>query len=201
MSVRNGVDIIYHASFVDEEALDMLEAKKDEIFVAPGINWLIATLHDAADFGYPPEAAEAAGYRHELDCAIEALKKMKARGIRVVPGGDYGFAWTPHGTYARDLQHFVELLGFTAKEALLSATKWGGEIMCLPQDLGQIKPGFYADMILVDGDPLSGHHDPAEQGPHRRNHEEGIFHKDPVTHVKLGATNLFETHRGTPIPA
>ena len=46
MSVRNGVDIIYHASFVDEEGLDMLEAKKDEIFVAPGLNWLVATLHD-----------------------------------------------------------------------------------------------------------------------------------------------------------
>ncbi len=39
---------------------------------------------------------------------------MHRRGIRILPGGgDYGFAWTPHGTYARDLQHFVELLDFT----------------------------------------------------------------------------------------
>ena len=48
---------------------------------------------------------------------------MHRRGIRVLPGGDYGFAWTPHGTYARDLAHFVELLGFTPMEAIVSATR------------------------------------------------------------------------------
>jgi imidazolonepropionase-like amidohydrolase len=82
------------------------------------------------------------------------LKKVKQRGIRMLPGGDCGFAWTPHGPYARDLQHFVELLGFTPKEALLSATALGGQIMRMPDELGQVKAGFLADMILIDGDPL-----------------------------------------------
>ncbi|GAB3002383.1 amidohydrolase family protein [Streptomyces pseudoechinosporeus] len=154
MSLRNNVDIIYHASFIDDEGMDMLEAKKDEVFVAPGLNWLVATLHDAASFGYPPEAAEAAGYKHELECAIAGLQEMRRRGIRVLPGGDYGFAWTPHGTYARDLQHFVDLLGYSPMETLLAATKLGGEIMRMPDELGQVRPGFLADMILVDGDPL-----------------------------------------------
>ncbi|WP_040830221.1 metal-dependent hydrolase family protein [Nocardia jiangxiensis] len=179
MSLRNGVDIIYHASFVDEEGLDMLEAKKDEVFVAPGINWLVATLHDAADFGYPPEAAEAAGYKHELECAIDGLKKMKARGIRILPGGDYGFAWTPHGTYARDLQHFVELLDYTPKEALLSATALGGQIMRRPDELGQIKPGFLADMILVDGDPLTDITVLQDSDRIVAIMKDGVFHKDP----------------------
>ena len=40
MCVRHGVDIVYHASFTDAEGMDMLEAAKDWIFVAPGINWL-----------------------------------------------------------------------------------------------------------------------------------------------------------------
>ena len=201
MSVRNGVDIIYHASFVDEEGLDMLEAKKDEIFVAPGLNWLVATLHDAADFGYPPEAAEAAGYKHELECAIDGLKKMKERGIRVLPGGDYGFAWTPHGTYARDLQHFVELLGYTPKEALLAATVLGGQIMRMPDDLGQIKPGFLADMILIDGDPLADITILQDQSRIVGIMKDGAFHKDPGTGTEARARELDEIHRGTPIPA
>lgn len=43
MCVRHGVDVIYHASYIDDEGMNMLEAKKDKHIVAPGINWLIAT--------------------------------------------------------------------------------------------------------------------------------------------------------------
>jgi imidazolonepropionase-like amidohydrolase len=155
MCVRNGVDIVYHASFTDEEGFDMLEAAKDWVFVAPGLNWLIATLYEAEAFGFPQAAAEAVGYKKELDAAIAGLREMHKRGIKLLPGGDYGFAWTPHGTYARDLQHFVELLGFTPMEAILSATALGGEIMLQPNDLGKVQPGFLADLILIDGDPLA----------------------------------------------
>jgi imidazolonepropionase-like amidohydrolase len=63
------------------------------------------------------------------------------------------FAWTPHGTY-RDLELFVEYLGFTPMEAILSATALGGEIMMHPHELGKVLPGYYADLILVDGNPL-----------------------------------------------
>jgi imidazolonepropionase-like amidohydrolase len=154
MCLRNGVDIIYHASFIDEEGLDLLEAQKDTIFVAPGINWIVATLEDAGPWGFTPDLAEQVGYKRELEIGIRGLKEMHRRGIRVLPGGDYGFAWTPHGTYARDLEHFVKLLGFTPMEAIVSATKMGGEIMLRSDELGQVRPGYLADLILVDGDPL-----------------------------------------------
>ena len=74
--------------------------------------------------------------------------------MRVLPGGDYGFMWNPHGANARDLQYFVELLGFTPMEAIVGATKWGGEIMGRPDELGQVREGYLADLLLVDGDPL-----------------------------------------------
>ncbi len=56
--VRHGIDIIFHASFTDEEALDMLEANKDKHFVAPGIAWLINTSYHAAEWGITPEIAK-----------------------------------------------------------------------------------------------------------------------------------------------
>jgi imidazolonepropionase-like amidohydrolase len=71
-----------------------------------------------------------------------------------MPYRDYGFAWTPHGTYARDLEHFVTLLGFTPMEAILSATAGGGKLFLREHELGKIQPGYYADCILVDGNPL-----------------------------------------------
>ncbi len=153
--VRHGIDLIYHASFTDEEALDMLEARKDKHFVAPGIAWLINTSFHAAQWGITPEVAKNMGYHRELEIAIESLKKMHKRGIRILPGGDYGFAWIPHGTNAKDLEYFVRYLGFTPMEALLSATQYGGQIMMRPDELGQVKQGYLADLLLVDGDPLA----------------------------------------------
>lgn len=179
MCVRHGVDIIYHASFTDAEGMDLLEAHKDRLFVAPGLNWLVATVYEAESFGYPQEVAEAAGYKRELDVAIEGMREMHRRGIRVLPGGDYGFAWTPHGTYARDLEHFVELLGFTPMEAILSATALGGEIMQMPDELGKVQPGYLADLILVDGDPLADitiFQDPSKVHAVMK---DGVFHKEP----------------------
>jgi imidazolonepropionase-like amidohydrolase len=83
------------------------------------------------------------------------MGRMRKRGIRVLPGGDYGFAWNPHGTYARDLLLFVDVLGFSPMETLVAATRMGGEIMGRGHELGQIKTGYLADLLLVDGDPLT----------------------------------------------
>ena len=154
-AVRHGVEIIYHASFTDEEALDLLESRKDRIFVAPGIGILIAMLEHAAPFGITRQKAIDMGYEIELAAAAESLKKMHKRGIRVLPGGDYGFAFTPHCENARDLEYFVKYLGFTPMEAILSATKLGAGIMMKEGELGQVKDGCLADLLLVDGDPLA----------------------------------------------
>ncbi|HEY0559161.1 MAG TPA: amidohydrolase family protein, partial [Frankiaceae bacterium] len=162
------------------EGMDELERQKDRVFVAPGINWLIATLEDASPWGFTPDLAEQVGYKRELEIAIEGLREMHRRGIRVLPGGDYGFAWTPHGTYARDLEHFVKILGFTPMEAILSATKQGGEIMDLPHELGQVRPGYLADLVLVDGDPLADITILQDRNSLAAIMKDGVFHKEPV---------------------
>jgi len=152
--VRHGVEAIYHASYIDDEGMEMLEAAKTKHIVAPAINWLIATLNEAEAFGYSHAQAEKVGYKRELDAAIKGLREMHRRGIVVLPGGDYGFAWTPHGTYARDLEHFVKLLDFTPHEALIAATAGVAKLMMRSDNLGKIQPGFFADCILIDGNPL-----------------------------------------------
>ena len=155
MCVRHGIEIIYHASYADEEALDLLEANKDKHFVAPGLGWLVNTARNAGPFGIKPDSPLGIYYARELEIAVETMRKMHRRGIRVLPGGDYGFAWTPHGTNAKDFEYFVDMVGMSPMETLLRATKHGGEIMGRPNELGQLKPGYLADMILVDGDPVA----------------------------------------------
>ncbi|MCC5859138.1 MAG: amidohydrolase family protein [Ectothiorhodospiraceae bacterium] len=155
MCVRHGIEIIYHASYADEETLDILEANKDKHFVAPGLAWLIKTSTEAADYGVAPDSRLGLQYAREAELATECMRKMHRRGIRVLPGGDYGFAWIPHGTNAKDLEYFVDRVGMSPMEAIVSATKYGGQIMNRPNELGLLKEGYLADLILVDGDPLS----------------------------------------------
>jgi imidazolonepropionase-like amidohydrolase len=154
-ALRHKIRLIYHASFTDTETLDMLEAVRDEVFVAPGIAILYAMLNEAEAFGVTRQMAIGMGYQIEWDAALESLSKMHKRGIRILPGGDYGFAFTPHCQNARDLEFFVKYLGFTPMEAIRSATLYGGQIMLHGNDLGAIKEGYLADLLLVDGDPLA----------------------------------------------
>jgi len=155
MCVRHGIGIIYHANFADEEALDLLEANRDWCFVGPALGLTYQACYAASEWGITPAMARERGILHELEVSVEVMGQMRKRGIRVLPGGDYGFAWNPHGTYARDLLLFVDVLGFTPMETLVAATRMGGEIMGMAEELGQIKPGYLADLLLVDGDPLA----------------------------------------------
>ncbi|MGH6631369.1 MAG: amidohydrolase family protein, partial [Burkholderiales bacterium] len=155
MALRHGVEVIYHATLLDEEAKDLLEAAKQRVFVAPVLGHLYTTLYEAAPWGLTVESGRERGLQHELEAGIENMKDLKKRGVRILPGGDYGFAWNPNGSNARDIEHFVNLLGFSPGEALVAATRFGGEIMGLGECLGQIRPGYLADLLLVDGDPLA----------------------------------------------
>ena len=86
---------------------------KTEHFIAPGLAWLINTCHHASEWGLTPEVTRKMGYHRELEAAIETMKALRKRGVRILPGGDYGFAWTPHGTNAKDLEYFVKYVGMS----------------------------------------------------------------------------------------
>jgi imidazolonepropionase-like amidohydrolase len=154
MCVRHGVDIVYHATCADEEARDMLESAKERIFVAPALSVTWTRLHESGKYGLPSNEAIRARIQGDLDATVECMRDLKRRGVRVLPGGDYGFMWNPHGRNARDLRYFVDLLGFTPMEAIVAATAWGGELMGASRGIGQVRKGFLADLLLVDGDPL-----------------------------------------------
>lgn len=144
---------IYHLDFIEGETFDLLEAQRDSIFLAPAIGIIYTTAYEAGPWGINEEVARHMDMFGMLESAPQIYAELKKRGMRILPGGDYGFAWNPMGTNARDLEHFVNIFGFTPGEALMSATKWGGEIMGIP-NLGLVKEGYLADLIMVDGNPI-----------------------------------------------
>jgi imidazolonepropionase-like amidohydrolase len=180
LCVKHGVDLINHATFADERARDALVEAKDRVFVLPTIGITYSTLYEASKWGITTEAATAMGMRREMEQGAIAMRDLKKRGVRVLPGGDYGFAWNRIGDDARDLEHFVKLFDFTPMEAIVAATRWGGDIMMKPGELGVIKPGALADLLLVDGDPASDIRILQEAGRLLAIMKDGNFHKKPT---------------------
>lgn len=152
-ALRAGFRAIFHCTYADEEALDMFEERKHSTFMAPAPGLLYARCHEAAEFGIGPAEAERMGAVSGLALMAELVPQMKQRGIRVLPGGDYGFPYNPHGRNARDLAIFVDMFGFSPAEVLVAATKHGGELMGI--EVGQIRQGYLADLLLVNGDPTA----------------------------------------------
>jgi imidazolonepropionase-like amidohydrolase len=154
MAARTGVRIIHHGCFLDDEALRELEARRDDVWVCPGLHYLYAMVSGHAEpWGMTPGKIDAAGYRDELAAQVDALHMLKASGIAILAGGDFGHQWTHHGTYAAELQRYVELVGMTSAEAIHTATRNVGRAAGL--DTGEIREGFLADLLVVDGDPSS----------------------------------------------
>jgi imidazolonepropionase-like amidohydrolase len=177
MALRQGIDVIYHANWADERTLDALEAARDRVFVGPALGITYNLAQAAGQWGVTAE--RSAAFQRELEVTIDVVARMRKRGIRVLPGGDYGFPYTPHGTYARDLWLFVKVLGFSAAETLVAATRLGGELMGLPGELGVIKAGALADLLLVDGDPLADIAILQERSALRMIMKDGVLHKAP----------------------
>ncbi len=152
-ALRHGIDILYHCEYADEECLDLLEAARDRIFVAPAVGLLHNTIYEAEQWGITYEKAKTNGVVDQFEQAQLVFAELRKRKVRVIVGGDYGFPWTPHGTNARDLEHFVRFFGYSDSEALVAATRTGAAAMMLEGQAGEVAEGFLADLLVVAGEP------------------------------------------------
>ena len=130
--LRAGVDVLYHCEYSDEQTLDMFEEAKDRVFVAPTVSLFHSIVNnEAAANGLTAEVGGYMGIPALLEASIKTHTELRKRGIRHVIGGDYGFAWSKHGTNSRDIGFFVQYYGYTPAEALRCATRNGGLLMTM----------------------------------------------------------------------
>jgi imidazolonepropionase-like amidohydrolase len=121
--------------------------------VVPALQFEYASVVHGPELGMPQAVID--GHQETLDGGAESARMILKAGGRLGMGGDYGFAWTPHGTYAKELTFFVKHVGFSPLETLTCATKTGAEIMGRAHEIGTLEPGKLADVLLVDGDVLA----------------------------------------------
>ena len=153
-SARAGVDLIFHGFFSDDECIAAM--KKSGSMLCP----TLTQPKNVIEFTQPHEPAgqkgrpEATEQRYKIGCAN--LKKAKKAGIPFLTGTDTGFAVTPYGEWhARELELFVDDLGFSKAAALRAATQTNARFMSHGDEIGVLEEGRAADFIAWDGSPLA----------------------------------------------
>jgi imidazolonepropionase-like amidohydrolase len=152
VAAEAGVDSIEHGTYASDETLRMIADKG--LFLVPGLRYLYSILENGPRFGITEEVIAPTGLRDEIKRAADTYRRGGEMGIRLCPGGDFGFAWNPHGEYAKDIQVFVEVIGFSPLDALVAATRHGAELMRMEDRIGTLQAGKLADLVVVNGDPL-----------------------------------------------
>ena len=149
-ALRAGYDAIEHGTFMDNEALDLL--LKRDVPCVPALYFEYASIEHGPKYGMPKSVID--GHKETLEAGAESARMILKAGGRLGMGGDYGFAWNPHGDYARELTFFVKYVGLDTHTVLQCATRTGAEIMGLEKEIGTVEAGKLADILIVDGDVL-----------------------------------------------
>ena len=150
-ALRAGYDTLEHATFIDDESLDMLLARNTP--VVPALYFEVVSIQRGPEFGLSQRVID--GHQETLDGGVESCRRILRAGGRLGMGGDYGFGWNPHGDYARELTFFVKQVGFTPLETITCATRTGAEIMGRADEFGTVEAGKLADLLIVDGEVLA----------------------------------------------
>ncbi|MFT4267930.1 MAG: amidohydrolase family protein [Xenophilus sp.] len=152
-AARAGVDVIFHAFFLDDACIEALLASGSHL--APTLTF----LRNNTEFSQPRDPSVTSGFaamqRRVIEAGCRNLRRAREAGVPFMTGSDSGFAVTPYGEWhAREIEILVDWLGFTPAQALRAATSVSARMLPRGHQLGALAPGRMADFIVVDGNPL-----------------------------------------------
>ncbi len=147
-AVLAGADSVEHAVDLDDATL--AEMVKRGTFYVPTVDHNRYYAEHAEEYGYGPEAV--AGLKAFIERNVETVRRAHQAGVRIAMGADALF--TMFGENARELGWFVKA-GMTPAEALATATTSAARLLGKEKELGAVAPGYYADLVAVEGDPLA----------------------------------------------
>ena len=148
MAVNAGVTSIEHCSLVDDEGIRLMKEKGT--WLVPTIYCVDFVLNDYKKLGYPQHILDKAALVDKQ--RIETFHKAVQAGIHIAFGTDAGVY--PHGQNGREFKYMVER-GMTPMQAIQAATSGAADLVGWSKKVGQVTPGYYADLVAVSGDPVA----------------------------------------------
>lgn len=152
-AARAGVDIIYHASRIDDEGIRA--AAGEGCSICPSLLLLTNNVQyaqpDDPSYDWWPNIQ-----RQELTDALQSLRRAYEAGVRFLSGSETGFGITPYGEWAtRELSLMVNFIGIPADEVLRMATSSNRVMLRDGDEFDSLAQGKLADMLVFDGDPVA----------------------------------------------
>lgn len=147
-AILGGIKTIEHGTFMSEETMELM--KKYDSYLVPTLTAGKEVEKNAEITGFYPDIVVPKA--KEVGPQIKAtFAKAYKKGVKIAFGTDAGvFA---HGTNAKEFGYMVEA-GMPALEAIQAATTTNAMLLGMENEIGQIKEGFFADIIAVDENPL-----------------------------------------------
>jgi imidazolonepropionase-like amidohydrolase len=147
-AVRAGTDSLEHATDMDDTTIQ--EMAKRGTFYVPTIDHNRYYLDNWQKIGY------ANGFQEKtkafIERNLETARKAHKAGVKFAMGSDA--IYTMFGENTRELGWFVKA-GMTPEQALRTATTNAAELLGREKELGAVAPGYFADLVAVEGDPLA----------------------------------------------
>jgi len=148
-AIRAGADSLEHATDMDDETIAELARKK--IWYVPTIDHNRYYVENADDvYHFAPGSKEK--LNDYIQRNYETARKAFKAGARIVVGSDA--VYNGFGLNMRELEWFVKM-GMTPEQALKTCTTNPAEMLGMEKTLGMVAPGFLADIVAVEGDPLA----------------------------------------------
>ena len=144
LAIEAGVDSIEHGCYLDEDPELIPMMAERGIFLVPTLT--VYEYHRESATPHVRERARALRAHH-----LESVQRALTAGVKVVAGTDAGGHGHPNN--ALELEHLVAA-GMSPMQALQAATSRAAECLALEQEIGTIEKGKWADLVVVDGDPL-----------------------------------------------
>src|SRR6266853_34119 len=146
-AVRAGADSVEHGVDLDDETL--AEMVKQRTVWVPTIDHNRYYLDAKDEYRIKPEALEQ--LRNYVDRSLDSARRAVGAGVRLGMGSDAVFSM--FGQNTRELTWLVKA-GLTPEQALMAATGTGASLLGMEDRLGRVAPGYLADLVAVEGDPL-----------------------------------------------
>jgi imidazolonepropionase-like amidohydrolase len=146
-AVRAGAESVEHATDMDDATI--AEMVKRGTFYVPTVDHNRYYAAHREEFGYGQAVVDR--LNEYVTRNLETVRRAHRAGVKIAMGSDAVF--TGFGENTRELEQFVKA-GMTPAQALATATTNGAALLGMEKQLGAIAPGFFADIVAVEGDPL-----------------------------------------------
>jgi imidazolonepropionase-like amidohydrolase len=149
-AVLAGVESIEHGIWLDDEVIE--EMKRRGTFLVPTLvapMWVLRRSEQNPGSVLPQSVRKT---REVIEDHRTSFTRALEAGVHIAMGTDSGVG--PHGTNVEELERMVAG-GMTPMQAIVASTKTASECVHMASDVGTLEPGKYADLLVVDGDPLS----------------------------------------------